>query len=133
MTKEQVPQEDMLLDRGVDDLLDEGYSPPERRPASHDVGTTAAEMHAGESWEQRLAQEEPEADPYAVPRTADEDEPHAVGEQAQERAGRLVASDEGVREDTDKDLVALDVGIDGGAASAEEAAMHVIVDDQEAP
>ena len=28
----------------VDDLLDEGFSPPERRPATHDVGTTAAEQ-----------------------------------------------------------------------------------------
>ena len=30
-----------------------------------------------------------------------------------ERAGRLVAADEGVRTDTEKDLVAEDVGIDG--------------------
>lgn len=131
MSKEQVPQEDMLLDRGVDDLLDEGYSPPERRPASHDVGTTAAEMHAGESWEQRLAQEEPEPDPYAVATTADETEPRIVGESAADRTGRLVAPDEGVREDTDKDLVAVDIGIDGGAASAEEAAMHIAQDDQD--
>ena len=42
------------------------------------------------------------------------------------RAGRLVEPDEGVREDVEKDLVATDVGIDGGAASAEEAAMHVV-------
>jgi len=43
-----------------------------------------------------------------------------------ERAGRLVAPDEGVREDTEKDLDAQDVGIDGAGASAEEAAVHVI-------
>ena len=48
-----------------------------------------------------------------------------------ERAGRLVAADEGVRTDTEKDLVAEDVGIDGAAAGAEEAAVHV-VDDPEA-
>jgi hypothetical protein len=43
-----------------------------------------------------------------------------------ERAGRLVAADEGVRTDTEKDLVAEDVGIDGAAAGAEEAAVHVV-------
>ena len=45
-----------------------------------------------------------------------------------ERAGRLVAADEGVRTDTEKDLVAEDVGIDGAAAGAEEAAVHVVDD-----
>jgi hypothetical protein len=41
---EQIPKEDALLDR---DPLDEGYSPLERRPATHDVGTTAADQRAG--------------------------------------------------------------------------------------
>jgi hypothetical protein len=45
------------------------------------------------------------------------------------RAGRLVAEDEGAHPDDEEDLVATDVGIDGGAASAEEAAMHVVDDD----
>jgi hypothetical protein len=45
-----------------------------------------------------------------------------------ERAGRLVAEDEGVRTDAEKDLVATDVGIDGAAAGAEEAAVHVVED-----
>src|SRR5699024_1127747 len=42
-----------------------------------------------------------------------------------ERAGRLVSDDEGVREDTEKETWAEDVGIDRGAASAEEAAVHI--------
>ncbi len=46
------------------------------------------------------------------------------------RAGRLVAPDQGFGEDVDADLVADDVGIDGGAASAEEAAIHVIDDEE---
>jgi Family of unknown function (DUF5709) len=46
------------------------------------------------------------------------------------RAGRLVAPDQGFGEDADADLVADDVGIDGGAASAEEAAVHIIDDDE---
>lgn len=45
------------------------------------------------------------------------------------RAGRLVAEDEGAHPDEEADLVARDAGIDGGAATAEEAAMHVVDDD----
>jgi hypothetical protein len=40
-------------------------------------------------------------------------------------AGRIVADDEGVRADTEKDAVAYDVGAAGGGLSAEEAAMHI--------
>ncbi|MYS49205.1 hypothetical protein GTW46_03850, partial [Streptomyces sp. SID6013] len=50
-----------------------------------------------------------------------------------DRSGRLVAPDEGVRTDTTKETVAQDVGIDGGAAGAEEAAMHVVEDETELP
>ncbi len=42
------------------------------------------------------------------------------------RAGRLVAPDGGSGVDDEKDLVGEDVGVDGAAASAEEAAVHVI-------
>jgi hypothetical protein len=45
------------------------------------------------------------------------------------RAGRLVAPDEGAHADGEADLIATDVGIDGGGASAEEAALHVVADD----
>ena len=45
------------------------------------------------------------------------------------RAGRLVAEDEGAHPDDEEELVARDVGIDGGAAGAEEAAIHVVEDD----
>jgi hypothetical protein len=47
-----------------------------------------------------------------------------VGDQ---RAGRLIASDEGTPGEHDEELFASDVGIDGGAASAEEAAVHIVV------
>ena len=46
------------------------------------------------------------------------------------RAGRLVPPDPGFGEDLEADLVADDVGIDGGAASAEEAAVHIIDDEE---
>ena len=47
------------------------------------------------------------------------------------RAGRLVAPDEGTHTDTNAESIAYDVGIDGAGATAEEAAMHVIPDDEE--
>ena len=48
------------------------------------------------------------------------------GEVGDERSGRLLAEDEGYGPDLEKDEVAEDVAIDGGAASAEEAAMHIV-------
>lgn len=40
--------------------------------------------------------------------------------------GRLVAPDEGLTEDTERDAVATDVGASGGGATAEELAMHEV-------
>jgi hypothetical protein len=105
-----------------EDPLDAGYIPPDRWSAGEGFGTTLAEERAGESLDQLLAEEEPEPDPYA---DADLRPDGAAGNQAQPRSGRLVADDEGAHPDAEADLVAHDVGIDGGAATAEEAAMHV--------
>jgi hypothetical protein len=124
--EDQLQPEDTLDDRGVDDVLDEGFSPPEKWSPAERFGNTAEEERQGETLDQRLAQEEPEPDPYA------EGEPvENVGgpEVGGERSGRLVAPDEGAHEDREKDMVAEDVGIDGAAASAEEAAMHVVEED----
>jgi hypothetical protein len=119
-------------DRGLSDPLDEGYSPPEKWSAGQRYGNTPLEESLGESLDQRLEQEEPEPDPYVVAETedldADVDKPDAeVGDL---RAGRLVAPDEGAHTDVERDLVAQDVGIDGAAAGAEEAAMHIIDEDE---
>jgi hypothetical protein len=130
MSEDQLQPYDTLDDRGVEDVLDEGYSPPEKLQGSRAHGTTPAEVAEGETLEQRIAQEEPEPDPYeeAARDALTENEPEGfVGD---ERAGRLTAPDEGVREDAEKDLVAQDHGIDGAAAGAEEAAVHVIEDDE---
>ncbi len=51
------------------------------------------------------------------------------GEVGGERAGRLVDPNQGIGPDVEKDLIGDDVGIDGAAASAEEAAMHIVPDD----
>jgi hypothetical protein len=111
------------------DPLDQGYSPPERPLAINDWGTTAREESTGESWDSRLAREVPDVtdddsdDLGDVEGTDGELLDDEVGDF---RAGRLVATDEGATSDTDEELYATDVGIDGGAASAEEAAVHVI-------
>ena len=119
-----------LEDRGVADALDEGYSPPERPSAIVREGPH-------ETLDQRLSEEIPEPDPYAEDDVDEEDnltvradeESLDEGEVGDLRAGRLVDPNEGIGLDTDKDLIGQDVGIDGGAASAEEAAVHVIDED----
>lgn len=110
----------------VAEPLDEGYSPPEKWSAAQGYGNTPLEEEMGESLDQRLAQEVAEPDPYVDAANRPETVGGEVGE---ERSGRLVAEDEGLAEDTEKDLVADDVGIDGAGASAEEAAVHVIDDE----
>lgn len=110
-------------DRGLAEPLDEGYSPPERWSPGEGFGNTPREEAEGETLDQRIAQEEPEEDPYEAAARDSEDVGGEVGDL---RAGRLVAQDEGIGEDDDSELYATDVGIDGAAAGAEEAAVHVI-------
>jgi Family of unknown function (DUF5709) len=138
--EDQLQAEDTLDDRGVEDLLDEGYSPPERPRGVDAFGTTAAEQHQGESIEQRLAHEVPDpanelADPLAESDRVGGDDPDAIAaeddflggdEVGDRRSGRLAAPEEDGQEDTESDMVADDVGIDGGASSAEEAAIHIV-------
>ncbi|QIG41885.1 hypothetical protein G5V58_02995 [Nocardioides anomalus] len=127
--EDQPSNVDDLGDPDVDDALDRGYSPPEKWSAAQGFGNTPYEEAAGETLDQRLEQEVPEADPYDEAASADDDEQLDDGEVGDERAGRLVAPDEGAHEDTEGDLVGDDVGIDGAAASAEEAAVHVVPED----
>ena len=117
----------LVSDRGLSEPLDEGYSPPEKWSAAEGFGNTPYEEELGETLDQRIAQEEPEPDPYEAASTEVE---NVGGEVGGERAGRLVDEDQGLGPDEEKDLVGEDVGIDGAAASAEEAAVHVIDDDR---
>ncbi|WBB71818.1 DUF5709 domain-containing protein [Micromonospora sp. WMMD1128] len=117
---------DTLDDRGGDPL-DTGIAAADRWTAANRFGTTPAEERAGDSLAHLLAQEEPDVDPYAEP-ADDEDELSRRGYEREARTGRLVADDQGFGEDEQADSVAWDVGIDGGAASAEEAAVHVVDD-----
>ncbi len=121
---DSTPEPEALEDDGVlqpadalddDDLradpLDTGLAPADHWSAGMGYGSTEAEARAGESLDQLLSEEEPDLDPYADDTSGEEP-----------RAGRLVAGAQ--------DLIATDVGIDGGAAGAEEAAVHVMDDEE---
>ena len=129
--EDQLQSGDTLDDGDVDDVLDRGYSPPDRAPKGYEDYPTEAERLQGESLDEKLAEEEPDVDPYAEEDDdSDHEDENALDEQlgldeADERTGRLVAPDEGLGEDVDKQELGRDVGIDGAGASAEEAAMHL--------
>jgi general stress protein YciG len=118
---QDVPEDEGVLQPAdtleTDDLnadpLDTGISPPERNPAAERFGVTEAEAREGETLEERMTQEQPDIPPVAP------EEPE------QRRSGRLVSADE-----TSPDQFAREVGRDGGAASAEEAAVHDLPEEQ---
>ncbi|NYD43637.1 DUF5709 domain-containing protein [Nocardioides panaciterrulae] len=119
-------------DRGLAEPLDEGYSPPEKWSVAEGFGNTPLEELMGETLDMRLREEVPEADPYAeAERGAGADEEFPSREVGDARAGRLFSPYAGSGTDDDTDLVAEDAGIDGAGASAEEAAMHVVPDEEE--
>jgi hypothetical protein len=121
-----------------DDPLDAGVAAPGRSTAGMKYALEGEED--SESLDELLAEEEPDetvdeeeswdenATSADVTRLRRDDDPDA-------RAGRL--ADEGEYDDGDEpadsdgELVARDAGIDGGGASAEEAAVHVIEDPED--
>jgi hypothetical protein len=119
--------EDVLEDDGYGEVLDRGYSPRDTAVVGDDYDDDLG---------QRLAREVPDA-------SEDDDEGDEVGDLAggegelrddevgDERAGRLSEGDDGYGDDEDE-LLAEDEGIDGAAASAEEAAVHVVRDPDDA-
>jgi hypothetical protein len=119
--------ESLVSDDLAKDPLDPGVIPPDRYTAAEKYGTTAEEAARGESLDMLLAEEEPDTGPGGAGET-DEDPviddrwPHGPGP----RTGRLTLD---TTEEGSGDAVADDVGIDAGAATAEEAAMHVEEDE----
>jgi Family of unknown function (DUF5709) len=103
-----------------DDPLDQGIDAGDRYSAGERFGTTLTEERQGESLDQLLAEEEPDIDYTDAGGYADAD----TGENRP--AGRLVAEDEGAHATEESNLVAQDVGFDGGADSAEEDAIHIV-------
>lgn len=111
------PAENLTGD-GTPESLDEPqetlYDPPDRAPQNTRWGTTLEEEREGEPLDLRLSEEEPDISP---------DDPD---ESVEPRAGRLVAPDEGVRDTDEPDEIGYDVGRAGFASSAEEAAVHLV-------
>ena len=116
---------------GID--LDEGYSPPESPRELGAWGLTASEARTHESLARRLAREVPDVtdhwDGDGIGDSADSDGEPIDVQVGAARAGRLIAFDIDVT-DPSTDYRAHDVGVDGGAASAEEAAIHIIADEE---
>jgi len=137
---------DTLAGAPGDDPLDRGVATPERWSAVMKFGSTAEEQLTGESMDQLLAEEEPDIGaepeddrPDGVPwdeNASDDDIARFAGSDGPDpRAGRLITTAANDAWDVyrawDTDATAHDAGIDGGGASAEEAALHYL-DDGEA-
>jgi hypothetical protein len=130
-----------------DDPLDRGVATPERWSAPIRTGGTADEAEAGESLDELLAEEEPDIDDDDLDDDYDEPDENApehdvrrtlLDDGPDPRAGRLTsedgspdASDDNPYSSDDGEAVGYDAGIDGGAATAEEAAMHALDDADE--
>lgn len=142
----QLDASDTLDTDPVRDPLDTGWSPPDTARGSRAHGTTVWEQGQPETIDARILQEEPDPhSAYGAPENESGldveplggDDPDAIdieddwlgGEVGHRRAGRLVAPDHGTTYDEEAELWGEDVGVDGGAASAEEAAVHVIDDE----
>jgi hypothetical protein len=123
--------EESLDEDELDEDIGAGFSPAERAWGSSAWGTTDREASTREDLEHRLAREERERDDDGgddIGDASDTDGELIDDQVGRVRSGRLVVAD-AEADDPQSDLWAHDVGIDGAAASAEEAAVHVIADD----
>lgn len=126
-----------------DDPLDRGVVAPQRWSAGMRFGSTAAEQESGESLDQLLAEEEPDDALAAVggdnpasgvldENATEEEVGRFLLEQGPDpRTGRLVTREDDDYPAAEADLVAHDAGIDGGGATAEEAAVHLVADEDD--
>jgi hypothetical protein len=135
---EVLDSSDTLAGPPGDDPLDRGVATPERWSAPIRSGGTADEQSEGESLDELLAEEEPDVDAgrYRDDDAADVDE-NAPGYDVRRflrekgpdpRAGRLVSDNDDDESAYlgDGDAIGRDAGIDSGGATAEEAAVHVL-------
>lgn len=95
---------------GDHDALDAGYVPADRPYALDEEHVTARSLREGDTLDERLARERGEE------------------QQDPDRAGRIVLAGEGAALERPDAMDGVDVGINGGAASAEEAAVHIVPD-----
>ena len=132
------PADDLSTDDFADDPLDTGIVPPDHYGASSWYGVTEAEARQGESLDQLLAEEEPDPNASYLDETDGEDDEDEDGPlPAQDASGEVIddrwADGPGPRSGrlvADGRLMAADVGPDAGAAGAEEAAVHVVEENE---
>jgi Family of unknown function (DUF5709) len=133
---------DTLAGNPGDDPLDRGVAAPDRWSAGTKYALRGEEE--SESLDELLSEEEPDV----LDELGDDDAPdenatsgdvrrQEDGDGADPRSGRLVAPAEDTDDlgdtllDSEATEVARDAGIDGGAASAEEAAVHIVDEDDD--
>jgi hypothetical protein len=125
-----LPPEESLDEDEIGDIAGTSYSPFERPLGSTAWGTTESEEASQEDLDHRLAREESDQtvpDDDGLGDTSDTDGELIDDQVGDARAGRLTYD----LENNDEDSWASDVGVDEGAASAEEAAVHVVPDEDE--
>lgn len=128
-----LPADESLDDEELGDDVDgPGYSPLDRPIGSLAWGVTAYEASTHEPLDQRLAREVPditaEDDGDGIGDASDTDGEPIDDQVGDMRAGRLVWASQDA-DDSSSDFRAEDIGIDGGGASAEEAAIHIVPDE----
>jgi len=118
---DQLDPEQSLVERGVADPLDEGIIAP-----NDWSGAMTEALEGPEGVRERIKREDPERERFEEP------DWNGTGsdEKDYRRAGRLVDDNAGYDgEDRESGLIGHDVGISGGAASAEEAAVQIVGED----
>ncbi|QGN33222.1 DUF5709 domain-containing protein [Microlunatus sp. Gsoil 973] len=130
--EESLDDDELADDELGDDVEGPGYSPVDRPLESLGWGVTAYEARTHEPFDRRLAREVPdfgsEEDTDGLGDATDTDGELIDDQVGYLRSGRLVWQPQDSA-DPSSDLLASDVGIDGAAASAEEAAIHIVPDE----
>jgi len=124
----QLESAESLVGPPNEEALDAGYIPPDRPYGLDGDEVTPAAMREGDSLDGRLHRERPDTGAEELTPDVD-DQPEALA--GDERSGRLApAVDTAIvgtgSDDTIGSTDAVDVGVSGGAASAEEAAIHTL-------
>jgi hypothetical protein len=127
----QLESGESLDGRPGTDGLDAGYVSPNRPFGLDDPDTTPAGQRERETVDERLAREIPDDTGGAATAPGPELSEGEIGSEAgQGRSGRLTAAEPDPDQVPGRSLAAVDVGISGGAASAEEAAVHDLEEDE---
>lgn len=125
------PEESLDDEELGDDIDGPGYSPVDRPLESFAWGVTAYEARTHEPFGRRLARELPDfgtdSQGDGLGDASDTDGELIDDQVGDRRSGRIIWQPQDPT-DPSSDLLATDVGVDGAAASAEEAAIHTIPD-----